>query len=90
MYAQKFQKQTKKWDATPIKERKKYRYIPDLVKEIETMRTSSPHPNVKQKRSLPFDHPARFQPTIGILFQTIKYLLLDLRSLVFSETNKIN
>ena len=45
MYAQKFQKQTKKWDATP---------------------------------------------TIGILFQTIKYLLLDLRSLVFSETNKIN
>lgn len=49
MYAQKFQKQTKKWDVTPVKERKKYSYIPDLLKEIENMRTSSPHVNIKRK-----------------------------------------
>ena len=65
MYARKFRKQTKKWDATPVKERKRYSYIPDLLKEIENMRTSSPHLTVKRKRPIPSDHPARLQPTIG-------------------------
>ena len=65
MYARKFQKQTKKWDVTPVKEHKKYSYTPDLLKEIENMRTSSPHVNIKRKRPLPSDHPARLQSTIG-------------------------
>jgi len=30
LYARKFHKQTKKWDAIPLKEHKKYDYIPDV------------------------------------------------------------
>ena len=65
MYARKFRKQTKKWDVTPVKERKEYSYIPALLKEIENRRTSLPHGTVKQKRPIPSDHPTRLQPTIG-------------------------
>ena len=53
MYAQKILKSNKKWYVTPT------------FQEIENMRTSSPHVTVKQKRPIPFDHPARLQPTIG-------------------------
>ena len=35
MYNRKFRKQSKKWDATPVLECKKYPHIPDLMKEIE-------------------------------------------------------
>jgi len=35
IYYTKFREQTKKWDATPSLEKKKYKYIPDLIKEIE-------------------------------------------------------
>lgn len=58
-------KQTKKWDVTPLKERKTYIYIPEILQEIEVTRTSFPRCNVKTKRPLPVDHPARLHPNIG-------------------------
>ena len=65
MYAQKFRKQTKTWDVTPLKERKKFSYIPEILREIEVMRTSNPRCYVKSKRPLPPEHPARLRPNIG-------------------------
>ena len=65
MYARKFRKQTKKWDVTPLKERKTYSYIPDILQEIETMRTSTPRCDIKRKRPIPADHPTRICPSIA-------------------------
>ena len=65
MYGRKFRKQTKKWDVTPLKEHKTYSYIPEILQEIEVIRTSLPRCNVKHKRPIPLDHPARLRPNIG-------------------------
>ena len=35
MFNYKFCKQSKKWDATPVLEYKKYLHIPDLIKKTE-------------------------------------------------------
>ena len=35
MYHRKFREQSKKWDAIPSLEKKKYKYIPKLIREIE-------------------------------------------------------
>ena len=65
MYARKFRKQTKKWDVTPLKERKQFSYIPEILREIEVMRTPLPRRYVKSKRPLLPEHPARLRQNIN-------------------------
>lgn len=64
IYNRKFRKQTKKWDATPSLEKKKYQYIPDLILEIERQYTLSNN-NLKKGQPSPYDHPANIAKTIG-------------------------
>ena len=64
MYARKFRKQTKKWDATPIMTSKEYNYIPELLKEIKGQRFVA-CTGTKRKRLLPSNHPARIGSSIG-------------------------
>ena len=64
IYARKFRKQTKKWDVTPLMNNKKYTYIPELLKEIEGIRTAT-FSYTKRKRLLPSNHPAEITRTIG-------------------------
>lgn len=64
IYARKFRKQTKKWDATPLMKSKEYKYIPLLLKEIEGQRSTA-FSGTKRKRLLPSNHPTRIRSTIG-------------------------
>ena len=64
IYNRKFRKQTKKWDATPSLVNKKYNYIPDLLKEIETVHIQSTN-NLKKGQPSPYDHPTSIARTIG-------------------------
>ena len=64
IYARKFHKQTKKWDATPLMRDKKYTYIPELLKDIEGLRCA-PYSGVKRKLLIPSNHPARIRASIG-------------------------
>lgn len=64
IYARKFRKQTKKWDAAPVMNNKEYTYIPQLLKEIERQRFVADS-GTKRKRLLPSNHPARIRNSIG-------------------------
>jgi len=64
IYNRKFQKQTKKWDATPSLVNKKYDYIPILLKEIERLHIQSRN-NLKKGQPSSYDHPASIARTIG-------------------------
>lgn len=64
IYARKFRKQTKKWDATPLMSYKKYEYIPQLLEVIEAMRCTA-FSGTKCKKLLPENHPAKIRKTIG-------------------------
>ena len=57
-------KQSKRWDASPSKQKKQYKYIPELLDKIERERTDTTF-NVKTKSVLPADRPTRIQRTIG-------------------------
>ena len=64
LYARKYRKQSKKWDATPIKKRKDYNYMPKIIDTIEEQQYNFSGP-LKKKRPLPQGHPAHIQATIG-------------------------
>ena len=63
LYHRKYRKQSKKWDATPLKSNKTYKYIHELVQEERMMSVSS----IKRPMTLPEDHLANIQHTIAHL-----------------------
>ena len=64
IYARKFRKQTKKWDASATLEKKKFPYIPNLMKQIESEWCASTSLLKTAIRS-PYDEPTRIHSTIG-------------------------
>jgi len=64
IYNRKFRKQTKKWDATPVLECKKYPHIPKLMKDIELEYKNRDNALRVQVES-PYDNPTAIQKTIG-------------------------
>ena len=60
IYHRKYRKKFKKWEASPTKFKKQYKYIPELLNLIERERTD-PILNVKTKAILPADLPVRIQ-----------------------------
>jgi len=64
IYARKFRKQTKKWDASPTLEKKQFSYVPNIVKEIESQWCDTTCTMKTTVRS-PHDTPATIQSTIG-------------------------
>ena len=61
IYNQKFCKQTRKWDATPVLECKKYPHIPDLMKVEYKNRDTALRIQVQSS----YDNPSSIQKTIG-------------------------
>ena len=61
MYNRKFRKQTK---ATPSLEKKKYKYIPKLIREIEKQHILS-NKNLKKGQPSRHDHPKHIAKTIA-------------------------
>ena len=64
IYHRKYRRQSKKWDVTPVKENKHYKYIPQLIAAIFTQRMTSAD-TLKQTIHLPNHHPANIQSTIA-------------------------
>ena len=64
IYHHKYQKASKKWDATATLESKKYQYIPPLLKAIHEERSSSLH-TTKSILQVPDCHPTKLQSTIA-------------------------
>lgn len=64
IYNQKFQKQTKKWDATPLLECKKYPHISRLQKAVE-LEYEQCNKTLRSKTQSPHDNPTMIQKTIG-------------------------
>ena len=64
VYNRKFRKQTKKWDATPSLEKKKYAYIPDLMNKIEKQHVLSTR-NLKKGQPSLYDQPNHIAKTIA-------------------------
>ena len=64
LYHRKYRKQSKKWDATPLKDRKGYKYIPEVMAAIFEQRKQSTIP-LKRPNCLPLNHPANLQATIA-------------------------
>ena len=64
MYNRKFRKQSKKWDATPVLECKKYPHIPDLMKEIE-LEYKNHDTALRVQVQSSHDSPASIQKTIA-------------------------
>ena len=66
LYHRKYRKQSKKWDATPLKSNKTYKYINELVQAVFEERMVSVS-SIKRPMTLPEDHPANIQHTIAHL-----------------------
>ena len=64
IYNRKFQKQTKKWDATPTLKQNQFTYIPELMDVIKSQHVSSCS-SLKQGVPSRHDHPAGIQKTIA-------------------------
>lgn len=64
IYHRKYRKQTKKWDVTPTKSKKLYKYIPELMRAILEERKVSVH-NLKHQVTLHQEHPTNIQATIA-------------------------
>ena len=62
IYHKKYRKQTK-WDVSPTKSNKAYKYIPELMKTILEERKVLVQ-NLKHQVTLPQEHPANIQLTI--------------------------
>ena len=56
IYHRKYRKQTKKWDASPVKCDKAYKYVLDLMQLIFEEHKISDH-GLKRKRIRPQEHP---------------------------------
>ena len=66
LYHQKYRKQSKKWDATPLKAAKKYKYIPKLIQAVFEERKAS-IASLKRCATLSDNHPVNIQHTIAHL-----------------------
>ena len=64
IYQRKYRKQSKKWDTTPLLEKMKYKYIPELILAITTQQ-EQPSANLKKKITTPSSNPSRIQKTIA-------------------------
>ena len=65
-------KQSKKWDVTPVLIPKEYKYIPQLEVIFAERGNSSSH--MKQKDTLPADHPGRIQRTIAHVAPVVHHI----------------
>ena len=63
-YHRKYRKQSKKWDVTPVKVKKDYKYIPELISAIFEARKES-HGTLRAKKYVQDDHPVNIQATIA-------------------------
>lgn len=63
-YHHKYRKQSKKWDVTPVKAKKEYTYIPNLISAIFEARKDS-HGILRAKKRVQDDHPVNIQATIA-------------------------
>ena len=66
VYQRKYRKQTKKWDVTPVRTKKEYKYMDKLKLEIMDQRVHSIQ-TTRSKRVLPVNYPNYIQTTIGHL-----------------------
>lgn len=64
VYQRKYRKQTKKWDVTPVRTKKEYKYMDKLKLEIMDQRVHSVQ-TTRSKPVLPDNHPKYIQTTIG-------------------------
>ena len=64
IYHRKYRKQTKKWDVTPVRSRKEYPYMNELVFTILKMREESDM-TTRSKLPVALNHPRNIQLTIG-------------------------
>ena len=64
IYNRKFRKQTKKWDATPVLECKKYPHIPELMTNIE-LEYKNHDTALRIQVQSTYDNPSSIQKTIG-------------------------
>ena len=63
-YHRKYRKQPKKWDVTPVKAKKEYKYIPKVIAAIFQAYNESNN-SLKSKKRLREDHPVYIQNTIA-------------------------
>ena len=63
-YHQKYRKQSKKWDVTPVKTKKEYKYIPELIAAIFRTCKESDY-GLQSRRLLREDNPVHIQHTIA-------------------------
>ena len=66
LFHRKYRKQSKKWDVTPLKSNKTYKYIPELIQAVFEERMVSVS-SMKRPMTLPENHPANIQHTIAHL-----------------------
>ena len=66
LFHRKYRKQSKKWDVTPLKSNKTYKYIPELIQAVFEERTVSIS-SMKRAITLPENHPTKIQHTIAHL-----------------------
>lgn len=64
LYHRKYRKQSKKWDVTPLKTTKTYKYIPELIQAVFEERKASIS-SMKRPATLPEEHPTNIQHTIA-------------------------
>ena len=64
IYSCKFRKQTKKWDATPVLECKKYPHISRFQTAVE-LEYQQRDKALRSKVQSPYDHPVMIKKTIG-------------------------
>ena len=63
-YYRKYRKQTNKWDVTPTKSEKLYKYIPGFMRAILEEQKVLAY-NMKQQVALHQEHPSNIQATIA-------------------------
>jgi len=65
IYHRKYRKQSKKWDAALLKDKKDYKYIPELITAIFEQRKQSTVTLKRTSVHLPEGHPMNIQATIA-------------------------
>ena len=89
IHNRKFRKQTKKWDATPVLECKKYPHIPDLMKEIEVEYKDHDTALRVQVQSS-YNNPSSIQKTIGNSQPETTSEIVQKNVLDFDKNNSAN
>ena len=65
IYHRKYRKQTKKWDVTPVRCRKDYTYMNELIKDILKLREETDSSS-RSRVPIASNHPRHIQLTIGL------------------------